>query len=245
MASGSWQVHFDVDGAKGKASTAVPVAAMPISILPMQRSMGIMLALLGLLLVAGIAGIAAAAVGQSRLEPGLAPGPSQRRRALIAGTVTLAIAALMVYGGYRWWNAEATAYAGDIYHPLRLSPTLSGDRLDLKIGDPQHALRARSNNDLLQDHGHLMHLYAIRQPGMDAAFHLHPAPVAPGELSMALPRMPAGRYRLYADIVHANGFPETLTAELVVPPDMAGASLAAEDASAAPPALSQGELGTE
>jgi hypothetical protein len=50
-------------------------------------------------------------------------------------------------------------------------------------------------------------------------------------------------YRLYADIVHANGFPETLSAELVVPADLPPAPLAAEDASAAPPALSQGELG--
>ena len=56
--------------------------------------------------------------------------------------------------------------------------------------------------------------------------------------------MPAGTYRLYADIVHANGFPETLTADLIVPPNVPPAPLAAEDASAAPPALSQGELGT-
>lgn len=61
---------------------------------------------------------------------------------------------------------------------------------------------------------------------------------------MALPAMPAGKYRLYADIVHASGFPETLTAELEVPPDMAAAPLAGEDASATPPALSLGELGT-
>ena len=56
--------------------------------------------------------------------------------------------------------------------------------------------------------------------------------------------MPPGTYRLYADIVHANGFPETLTADLIVPANLPPAPLAAEDASAAPPALSQGELGT-
>ena len=56
--------------------------------------------------------------------------------------------------------------------------------------------------------------------------------------------MPPGTYRLYADIVHANGFPETLTADLIVPANLPPAPLAPEDASAAPPALSQGELGT-
>jgi hypothetical protein len=248
MAAGSWQVHFDVDGAAGKAGTSVPVAAMPLSILPMQRSMGIMLSLLGILLIAGMAGIAAAAVGQSRLNPGLAPDPAARRKARFAGAVALAITLLLVYGGYKWWNAEAVSYAADLYHPLGLSPTLNGNRLDLEIGrhdtDAMHAFRARSNSDLLPDHGHVMHLYAIRQPGMDAVFHLHPTLDSDKHLRMTLPSMPAGTYRLYADIVHANGFPETLTADLIVPADMPPAPLAAEDASAAPPALSQGELGT-
>jgi hypothetical protein len=207
-----------------------------------------MLALLGVVLVGGIVGIVAAAVGQSRLEPGVAGGPASRRRGLVAGLITLAVAALIVYGGYKWWNVEARAYAADIYHPLSLTPQLSGNTLDLKIGgygsDTAHIFRARSNDDLLPDHGHLMHLYAIRQPDMDAVFHLHPALVSPKHLRMTLPSMPAGTYRLYADIVHGNGFPETLTAVLVVPANMPPAPLAAEDASGSPPALSQGELGT-
>jgi hypothetical protein len=160
----------------------------------------------------------------------------------------LAVTALIVYGGYKWWNVEARSYAADIYHPLSLTPTLSGNILDLEIGnydsDAKHTFRAHSDDDLLPDHGHLMHLYAIRQPEMDAVFHLHPAPVSAKHLRMTLPAMPAGTYRLYADIVHGNGFPETLTAELVIPPNLPPAPLAAEDASGAPPALSQGELGT-
>src|SRR5271156_3903966 len=160
MASGSWQVHFDIDGSAGKESTGVPVSAMPLSILPMERPLGILLALLGILLVGGIAGIVAAAVGQSRLNPGIDPGPTARRRAWVAGLVTLAISAVMVYGGYKWWNLEATSYAADIYHPLNLRPELSGNTLDLKIGrhdtDAIHASRARTNDDLLPDHGHVM-----------------------------------------------------------------------------------------
>jgi hypothetical protein len=247
MAPGSWEVHFDLEGASGKTSASVPVPAAPLSILPMQRPLGIMLALLAVLLMAGIVGIVAAAVGQSRLSPGVAPGTAAHRRALIASLITLVVTALIVYGGYKWWNAEASAYAADIYHPLSLSPELSGNTLDLKIGrydTEERHFRARSNNDLLPDHGHLMHLYAIRQPDMDAVFHLHPALVSPGDLRMTLPAMPTGTYRLYADIVHANGFPETLTAELIVPPNLPPAPLAAEDASGAPPGLSQGELGS-
>jgi hypothetical protein len=221
---------------------------MPLSILPMERPLGIGLALLGMVLVAGIAGIVAAAVGQSRLKPGVDPDPSARRRAWVAGLATLAITGVLIYGGYKWWDLEDTAYASDIYRPLSLSPKLSGNSLDLIIGrhdtDALHASRARSNADLLPDHGHIMHLYAIREPGMDAAFHLHPAVVSPGDLRMTLPSMPPGTYRLYGDIVHASGFPETLTAQLVVPAGLPPAPLAPEDASAAPPALSQGELGT-
>ena len=248
MAAGSWQVHFDLDGAAGKASTSVPVPAMPLSILPMQRPLGIALAVLALILIIGLAAIVAAAVRESRLDPGLPSGDTQRRRALIASAFTLVFTTLLFYGGYKWWNVEAAAYAADIYHPLSLSPLLSGNTLDLKIGhidnDALHRLRARSNNDLLPDHGHIMHLYAIRQPGMDAVFHLHPALVSAGDLRMNLPSMPPGTYRLYADIVHANGFPETLSTNLTIPPGLPSAPLAPEDASAAPPALFQGELGT-
>ena len=32
----------------------------------------------------------------------------------------------------------------------------------------------RKMDDLVPDHGHIMHLYAIRQPGLDAVYHLHP-----------------------------------------------------------------------
>jgi hypothetical protein len=248
MAAGSWQVHFDVDGAQGKGSAGVPVPAMPLSILPMQRSMGIMLALLGVVLMIGIAGIVAAAITEARIKPGVAADAKQRRRASIASIVTLAVSGLIVYGGHLWWNSEAMAYAADVYHPLSLTPTLTDNTLDLKIGSRQtdvfHATKARVNNDLLPDHGHVMHLYAIRQPGMDAVFHLHPKLVASGDLQMTLPAMPPGTYRLYADIVHHNGFPETLSADLTVPEGMTPAPLAAEDASAAPPALSQGELGS-
>jgi len=88
-----------------------------------------------------------------------------------------------------------------------------------------------------------MHLYAIRWPQMDAVFHLHPMLAGKGDFRMALPAMPAGEYRLYGDVVHRNGFPETLTATVDVPSGMAGGPLGSEDAEGTPPPLSKGMLG--
>ena len=100
-----------------------------------------------------------------------------------------------------------------------MTPLLTGNRLDLTINrhDSEDLRAVRSNADFIPDHGHLMHLYAIRQPGMDAVYHLHPTPSAAGHFTLNLPSMPAGTYTLYGDIVHANGFPETLVATLTVP----------------------------
>jgi hypothetical protein len=247
MASGSWQVRFEVEGAAGAASAGVPVAATPISILPMQRSMGIVLGVLGLILLIGVAGIVAAAVREARLTPGATPSPSRKRRAMIASVAALVFAALMVFLGNKWWNVEAASYASRIYRPLEMQAMLTGNKLDLTLGSydaKKQRWRGEENDTLLPDHGHLMHLYAIREPEMDAVFHLHPQLVSDKRLEMTLPAMPAGTYKLYGDIVHANGFPETMVTTLTVPPNMSSASLGPEDACATPPPISQGMLGT-
>jgi hypothetical protein len=161
------------------------------------------------------------------------------------GGVALALVVVAIWAGGAWWDVEAADYASYVYRPLNLSADLKGSTLDLKIGNytTKSVRRNRVSTDLLPDHGHLMHLYAIREPGMDAVYHLHPSQVAPGELTMALPAMPAGHYRLFGDIVHRSGLPETLVATLDVPADFKGGPLDPEDASATPPSLSSGELG--
>jgi hypothetical protein len=92
-------------------------------------------------------------------------------------------------------------------------------------------LFVRKMDDLIPDHDHLMHLYAIRQPGLDVVYHLHPELVSSGLFRLPLPSMPAGTYELYADIVHANGFSETMVASIEVPA-ISGRALAGDDASA-------------
>ncbi len=247
MATGSWKVAFAVSGAAGPAQASVPVPALALSMLRMNRPLGLLLGALGLLLVVGVAGIVFAATGEARLRPGVQPDAPRRRRAWVMAGVALVTVCAAVWAGGVWWNVEAADYADRVFQPLQLTPSLTGDTLHLTVGsyvNAERPYRSRLNNDLLPDHGHLMHLYAIREPQMDVAFHLHPAPTAPGELAMEMPQMPAGRYRLFGDIVHRSGFPETLTATLEVPQGFHGGALSPEDASAAAAPISAGELGT-
>jgi len=259
MASGSWQVRFTIDGPQGHQSTSIPVPAMALSTLKMQRDLGIPLALLGLFLVVTMAGLVAAAIRESRLPPGATPTPTLRRRGLIAMALSLVVMAIAIYYGGVWWKVDAADYAEDIYRPLSVDAHLTGDLLDLNVHpfrpaspDDRFARSARSNTDFLPDHGHLMHLYAIREPEMDAVFHLHPAlnPTKPGDFAMPLPPMPPGTYKLYGDVVHANGFPETLVTTLTVPASLPVAPSPSspassppsnpDDAFALPPPLSAG-----
>jgi hypothetical protein len=176
MTSGSWEVRFQISGEAGEQTVSVPVPAVALSTLKMQRGLGIALGILGLFLVVSMAGIVAAAVRDARLEPGAMPSPSRRRRVLLATVISLIFMALLVWGGATWWNVEAASYSLDVYRPLKVDPVLSGNVLDLNVRafHPDSERRGRSNNDFLPDHGHLMHLYAIREPEMDAVFHLHP-----------------------------------------------------------------------
>lgn len=246
MATGSWQIRFQVDGAGGPATASVPVPAVAISVLRMQRSLGLVLVLMGLLLAVGMSGILYAAVREARLAPGELPPAHRSRRALLAGGAALAMILLMAGLGDHWWNVEAAGYGAAVFRPLALHPVLTGSTLDLHIdqGRPDDRGQSRSNQDFLLDHGHVMHLYALRWPEMDAAYHLHPAQIAPGELRSTLPAMVPGTYHLFGDIVHRNGLPETLTAILVIPPNASTGPLDIEDAAATPAPLSRGYLGT-
>ncbi len=252
MASGSWQVRLHGVGAGGAATASVPVPAMALGIQRMQRPLGLVLAFLGLVLVIGLAGIIYGAVREARLIPGRAPTPARQYRATLASAVTLVLLLAAVYLGDKWWNVEAADYSANIFRPLSLHTMLAGNALNLRIDreptgkndPPDRPDRRRANDDLLPDHGHLMHLYAIRWPEMDAVYHLHPNLAGPGELLETLPSMPPGTYHLYADIVHRNGFPETLTGSIDVPPDTSHLFLDSEDASAYPAPLSRGDLGS-
>ncbi len=241
MAGGSWQIRFLVDGVQGKGELAIPLAAAPTATLKMRPALGTLLALLGVLLLFGMVGIVGAGVREAQLSPGMTAPAARQRRARWAMGATLAVLLLGVWLGGKWWNAAAAGYAKTIYKPLNMEAVLLPHNvLDLALSQPAATgrgwMRHRKTDDFILDHGHPMHLYMIREPEMDVVFHLHPKPSTPGHFQLELPSMPAGTYHLYADVVHADGFPETLVTTVKLS-SIAGRALSGDDAEGHAPPL--------
>lgn len=247
MATGSWQVRVEVDGTKGKGTFSVPVPAVATQMTTMNAGLGIGLFVLMVVLIAGVVSIVGAGVRESQLSPGTEPTPANRRKARIIMAVTAALVVGMVYLGNSWWKVEAKAYSNNLYRPLDTAVAVEENQLKIHLTNTVTATKRRFDdfmaerqvNDFVADHGHLMHLYVIRWPAMDRVWHLHPQMTGSGEFTQNLPEMAAGDYKLYGDVVHASGFPETIVAEIKTQ-DVAGTSLTGDDAAGAGPALSEG-----
>ncbi len=226
MAASSYSVRVHVEGAEGAGHVLVPVTAVPSRVLEMPRGMGAVLAGLGLLLFAGAVSIVGAAVRESVLAPGEAPTPAGAAAPASSPRAAALFLACVLWGGKGWWDSvESRACGRGLYTPFRVRGhgAAEGGRtvLRLAIDDP----RAQDWSPLMPDHGKLMHLFLLREPGLDAFAHLHPIPV-PGQeqrFTAALPPLPAGTYRLYADVVHESGFPQTLVDKVTVPASVGSA----------------------
>jgi hypothetical protein len=227
MATGSWKVRVDVDGARGRGTLSVPVPALSTRVLGMRKTMEATLIPLGLLLVFGLVAVVGASVREAQLEPGTRPDGARVRRARWAMLAAAVILGGVLWAGGEWWKSAAGDYANYVYKPLGVKASIQDGNLVLQLEDP--GWLNRRTDDLLPDHNHLMHLYAIQLPGMDRVWHLHPARGESGAFRQALPAMPAGRYALYGDIVHANGIGETVTAQIDLP-EIHGSPLMGDDA---------------
>ena len=216
MAPGSWQVRIHADGPEGAGDLAVPVPALALRTKTMQAGLGVMLLALLAFLSAGLVGIIGVAVRDAPLPAGTAPDPARRRRARIAQLATAALLAAAFWAGGSWWGREHALYRRLIYQPPAVTAALDGQRtLSLTLSDPGW-IAPRRLGDLLPDHGHLMHLFLVRLPALDAIAHLHPTQDQPNHFIQTLPALPAGPYTLFADVVHANGLAETAATTLTV-----------------------------
>jgi hypothetical protein len=241
MSPGSWQVRIEMDGDQGSATLAVPVPAAARNTLPMQRSLGILLFGLMTLLVAAIVSIIGASRREGQLEPGVAAGPEQKRAANVVMVVTLILVIGALAAGRWWWTTKAASdSARKIYRAPSLALSLDPDgKLQLHMGESAwHTRRPETvMTQLVPDHGHLMHLFLVRQPAMDRFYHLHPTQTAPDEFTDDLPAVDAGHYEVFADIVRASGFPDTMVTEIDLP-DLPQHDLTGDDSEVSTTSLS-------
>jgi hypothetical protein len=252
MARGSWKVQIAAEGARGKGELAVPLPATSTNTPGMQTALGILLTLLGLTLVAGIVSIVGAAGREADLAPGEQPAADRKRRGYTRAAVATVVVIAALVGGERMWRADAATNARLNYRvPHAKAELLSGNVLRLQLDNPNRQEKNRFNflapdaivmDDLVPDHNHIMHLFLVRMPDMKSFWHLHPEQSpeqkSDAKFTLSLPSMPAGRYRVYADIVHANGFPETQISEIDLPvvsgKPLSGDDSGFADAAAAP-----------
>jgi len=236
MSTGSWKVQIDVDGEQGTGRMAVPVPALSSRMLSMQTAVAAILIPLGLVLFFGLVAIAGASVREAGLPAGAAPDASRIRRSRVVMLATGVFLAAVVWGGNAWWSSEAAGYGRIVYKPIGLQASVDGSRMTLTLTDP--GWLDRKTDDLLPDHGHLMHLYMIRVPAMDRVWHLHPELTTGSTFMQQLPDVPAGKYALYADVVHLYGIGETATVTVDLP-EIHGQPLQGDDAAGSVPATGE------
>ena len=241
MRSGAWLVRVELHGARGAGAIDVPVGAVATGMLGLGAGLKVALVGLGLFLFFGLLTIVHAAAGEALTAPGERPAPERRRRARVVSAVAFAVLSLLVLGGARWWDSEASAYRRTLYRPLAVRSTVRDEagRRTLALEITDSAWTAGRLTPFVPDHGKLTHLFLVRDtdpttgsaPPSGAFAHLHPGMPDSNTFVGPLPPLPAGRYRLYADVVHESGFARTLVDTLDLPVPRASAeSLPADDA---------------
>ncbi|HVT40650.1 MAG TPA: hypothetical protein VHE78_16525 [Gemmatimonadaceae bacterium] len=217
MRQGSYAVIVGVEGDSGSGSAVVPLTAVAVTVLGMERPMALLLSAVGLFLAAGLVTIIGV-TDQATLAPGLETEPRARRRAWQMRGLAATGIVIAIVGMRFWWLSEDRAYSAALYRPVAAAFTthIEGQVRTVRLAiDPAEA-RSRNWAPLVPDHGKLVHLFLAKTGNLDAFAHLHPLALDSLTYEVALPPLPAGRYHAFADIVRENGFAETLVQTLAI-----------------------------
>lgn len=229
MSGGSNSVTIHVSGAKGSGAVVVPAVIVASRQLGLDGPLAIGLAVVGVVLFAGLISIVAAGAREASLPPAAEVNAARRKRGRIAAAGAVGVLALALVGGRAWWNAEDAAYRRSLFQPMAAaaSATDSGaaGSIELRVTDSGWVAsrneqvrpgRSRSGyTPLIPDHGKLMHMFVISDD-LRAFAHLHPVTTDTVRFVARRPPLPGGAYHVYGDIVHESGFAQTLSAPLTL-----------------------------
>jgi hypothetical protein len=229
MKSGAFSVFVEVTGPRGDGVAIVPLNSIAVQRLVMTRGMVALFLAGGLFVAILLISVVGAAVRDARLPAGEEPSPVRRMRGWCARGITAGLLTAGLYLGNAWWNKVDKDYRlNRLYRPAAIQTELKtapgGDRrLVLSFSQESHI----DSTPLVVDHGHLMHLFLIREPDGGVFAHLHPKRVPQKDtnesvFNLSLPALPVGNYKLYADITRESGLTQTLTNNLSVPAPAAG-----------------------
>jgi hypothetical protein len=219
MARGSYSVYVRVDGRKGGGIAIVPVDSFATGRLGLSSGLSAILVALGGLLVAGLVTIVRAAAGESLVPPGEAFDPAHKRRANVITAISVPVLAIALFGGARWWNAVDADYRRTMFHPpiARISITTDSLHRTMRVVLRDTGQFRSIFAPVAPDHGKMMHLFLVGGQNMDVFAHLHPVEKDSLVFVGEAPWLPAGNYRLFADITLDNGLTLTATDTVSLP----------------------------
>jgi len=215
MTSGAYSIFVNAEGENGNGTTVVPINSIATTRLEMSRWFGAGLLGFAIFLVLALISLVGAAVRESALPPGeVSDRPWRARVAMISAGCVLA---LVLFGGRKWWSSVDSDYRNNrLYKPeqINASVRMDGGNAVLQL---ERVDGPRGRPRLIPDHGKLMHVFLVKTPGQEAFAHLHPAHATRHIYQSALPPLPAGKYRVYADVTQESGFTQTLMANVELP----------------------------
>ena len=227
MSFGAYGIQVRVRGANGEGAVQIPVNSVATRQLALPSWLGKLLLALGATLFLGGIGIVAAAARDSALAPGVLPGKIEGRKRLLAATVTLVIFVGALAGGKTWWGFEETNFRRHLregaWPDLAVSVRGANSQRILQLTLGKKAFRPNDSIRLVPDHGKLLHVFLVREPGLDAFAHVHPVRVPHSEFGgntfeAALPPLPEGNYKIFCDLTFEDsGLSSTATNSVRIP----------------------------
>ena len=216
MDSGAYSVFVNIEGNAGPGSAIVPINSMATTWLPMKSWMSGMFLALGVILFVMLAGLVGSATREGTLGLGEAVSPQRSLRGRLATGIAVVVASLALWYGNKWWTHVDREHRDHRLYRTRNVAALEKDGM-LFLEVKEKRWNPFDRTELVPEHGKLMHLFLIAEKTGQAFAHLHPVRDGREKFKVALPKLPAGRYHVYADITHESGFTQTLVSNVTLP----------------------------